>query len=253
MKATHILPAILLTVLAATGTSQGQLIFSDDFDLVDGRTNNSQLNGDAVQTGTGTWAATGDVRLQSFNGERVVYANVSTTGQRAVVPVSFTSGDELTLTWEVRHQGANWLAGGFTDGNQFVGISTNGQIWMNWNGSQVIARANGTSTIIGSYTAGTDFTLSGGDFQTMALIYDSAANTVSGQVNGTTIFSDYNLGAFTPSVSSTILEWNNPANNTGDSFSSVQLTAIPEPSSFALMAAGLISLTIATRRRRRQA
>lgn len=252
MKATHILPAILLTVLAATGASQGQLIFSDDFDLVSPRVNNSQLNADAVQTGTGTWAASGSVRYNLFNGERVVYAD-NTSSSRAVVPFSFTSGDELTLTWEVRRADATWLAGGFTSGDQFDGIASFGQIWMNWNGTSVIARVNGTSVQIGEYFAGTDFTLSGGDFQTMSLIYDSTANTATGQVNGTTIFSDYALGAFTPSISAAILEWNAPNNNFGDSFSSVELTAIPEPSSFALMAGALMTLLCVVRRRRRQA
>lgn len=230
-------------------------IAADEFNL-NGTTrqNNFQLSsGAAVETGTGTWDSMANIRLNDYNGERMIYLNSSTTNVRAVLPFSYTDGDILTLTWGVSRDSSTWLAGGFHNGTSGSAITSNGQVWMNFNGGGVIARINGTATTIGVYSGGSDFSFSGGDYEMMSLSYNSSANTVSGSVNGDAIFTDYDLGGFTPTISGLILEFNNSLNTTGvvsfgDSFSSVQLTSIPEPGLFSLGAGFLALLYVASRR-----
>lgn len=226
MTPIQILTLLLAILVGAVQLGAQTIIAGDNFDLVDGRTINSQLDGKTVQTGTGTWAAGGNIRFQAFDSETVVY-QYGTTPQRAILPFSYDSGDDFTLTWDVSRESATWLAGGIHSGDKDDAIYNNGLVWMNFNGSVVKAFKNGTSTQIGSYTAGVDFYLtSGGEFQTMSLSYDSSANTVTGSINGKILFSDYLLDSPIPTSGNLILEWNSPADNIGDCFKNIQLLSV---------------------------
>lgn len=238
------LKAILLSLfigLASQACLSAQtVIASDSFTLNPSadpvRTNGAQLNTRHAEIG-GIWAAQGGLR---FNANNTVYAGQTGGAQQGVLPVSFTSGDTLELTWSVSRDKANWLGAGFNNGDQFSSLTTTGQVWANFNGTVMNIFVNGTGTNVGSFTAGVDFNLSGGAYQTFSLILDTGANTVTAIANGTTVLSNYSLGGFTPTFNAIAINVNNPQNSAGDAFNSITLSSIPEPSSsFFLLVAAL--------------
>jgi hypothetical protein len=246
-----LLLGLFVSLVSQTHLNAQTVIASDSFTLNPSadpvRTNGAQLNTRYAEIG-GIWAAQGGLR---FNSNNTVYASQTGGAQQAVLPVSFTSGDTLELTWSVSRSQANWLGAGFNNGDQFASLTANGQVWANFTGTVMNIYMNGTATLIGSFTAGVDFNLSGGTYQTFSLILDTGANTVTATANGTTVLSNYSLGAFTPTFNTIAINVNNPQNNAGDAFNSISLSSIPEPSSSIFLIAAALGLSAFAIRKKR--
>lgn len=247
----------------ATGHAQTVLI-SDNFDRTApprpaAAALNQQINGFDPITGPSSWNANvgpGGVRFNDNAGQTVIYTP-DTIGRRASLGFTYNPILEhrLTMSWVSTPKATpgGWLGGGFNSSSALgSSLTANGQVWMNINAFGIItARANGGSTLIGSYTSGVDWTPSGGAFEEFSITVDTLANTASGTVNGTTLFSNISLGAFTPNINAATLEFNQPDGITGESFNSVEVVGIPEPTTTAIFTLGLgLALLLQFRRKK---
>jgi hypothetical protein len=233
------LKTLLIAALAHAGLSVGAnavtVIYSQDFT---GGTNT--LAGTTSTTGGGTWTG---ANILNQNG-----LTYPTIGTRGAVSLAFTPSSgfvyDLTATINVTAATANWLGVGFLQDNSLYGFlmpsspktpmalqrnsggANNG--WELHPGGNVVLSSN--NVLVRLDTTGAQWTTS--FFQ-----------------GGTQIGSTYTYTSGNPTINHVGFVMEGAVTGVTGNVSAFQLTAIPEPSTYAMVLGGLLNLSLIRRRR----
>jgi hypothetical protein len=199
-------------VLGASISSHAAYIVRDSFTVGDGTgTAGASVNGVAaestVPSSSVNWVANPDIKFQSGG-----YIQRSVAGSGNVVAtVALTpgAGATYTLTAKVLPQDSGtdspaFIGMGFVDSTDLQPFWSPGgaEMWIYLSevgGYEVLASGAGTSL---SGPAGADPApvFFPGQFNELKLIYNTAANQLTAQINGATVVNAANLGAFVPNI-----------------------------------------------------
>ncbi len=245
-------------------TSQAAVIYQDDF----AGTAGSLLNGrspNVTNTTGNTYTATSTLEVNG-SGRAVI---TSGSGFASIALPTINLSDTITITASIRPQNNassdNWIGLGF--GSSAAAMTTSGTAWAILRGGFTHANQGRVSIFSGNNTAGQVYgssaqepTWGGSSPSTMTLTYVVGTGNLTVALGAATLFDgiiDYGGVADTAAPLSALsqftIQWNNQdvsTNPTPGFVDSYSLEIIPEPSSFALLAGGLVAL-VALRRRRR--
>ena len=257
MKTSLSLAAAMGALALAAGSAQAGIIYQDNFDNdIEGTPTTGNLNGTTPDTTTGgnTWLADTDVRRDwqadgsIDSGADPVAAN---NNGYAFLPFTPEAGKVYTLSIDLNVTSGKWFALGFMSDNSttsggFYDESTgDGSPWM-------LLRGNGTAgkSFAGPGTGvGEAGTLSSRDGNTVSIVLDTTGTDWVATFNNGTASNSHTYTSTDISDDINYVGFGRQTNAIGsvDNFS---LTAVPEPSSAAILGLGLGGFALTLRRRK---
>lgn len=235
--------------------AQASIIIADDFSNL---SSGQELNGTVTPTGGATWV-TSSTAIKGTANHTVVDPNIG--GATAVITVGAELGSYELITLQADFQvavtgtGSRGIQLVFGDStlatNFFGGGGTGAKIYLSLDasGSFTLYQRAPTETVLATGTpSGSGYTFNAGSdaFNTVAMTLNTTEDTLNVSINGSIVVSDISVTDFVAGAAG--VRFNAAANS--QQFDNFSLTAIPEPSTSALLlGGGLIVLMMVQRLR----
>ena len=237
--------------LCLAGLSAQAYVISDNFDLVGtGRTNGATLNGTVTMTGGATWATNNGTFVFGGTGTNGYVSCSNVDYATAVVGLTSAATDIVNIQAKMHPHGVGpWL--GMQLGTAAGTGWDTGGLFMLVNGApgnsgSIQVLANNVNII--NFLV-TDYTYDPNGFNLYSMTYNGMTQKFSLWANGTALTTDYQLTV--PYIPGTFVKAGlyDALNAAGEaSFDNFQVS-VPEPAALALLAMGVLTLTIQRGRR----